>query len=89
MDSPQKGPGTSDSDGSGDWVRWTGVGFEFAAAVLLFFWLGSRLDATWGTDPWMQVAGAFLGIVVGTYLLIRQAVGSKKTGGPPRGKGDE
>ena len=89
MGSPNVPSKESKPDETGNWGQWTGVGFEFAVAVLLFFWLGTRLGATWGTRPWMQVAGAFIGIAVGTYLLIRQALGSKKAGGPPRGKGDE
>jgi F0F1-type ATP synthase assembly protein I len=56
------------------WGQWAGAGFEFAASVLLFFFLGSWADATWGTQPWMTVAGALLGVVVGMYLLIRQAL---------------
>ena len=65
-------PSPEDKDRS--WAQWTGAGFEFAASVLLFFFLGTWADATWGTQPWMTVAGALLGVVVGMYLLIRQAL---------------
>jgi F0F1-type ATP synthase assembly protein I len=67
-------------------ARWSAVGFEFAAAVGLFFLLGSWADARWGTAPWMRVAGALIGVVLGTYLLIVQAVRSsapKDTPDPP------
>ena len=70
--------------GASAWAEWTGAGFEFGAAVLLFFLLGSFLDARWGTQPWLTVAGAFVGIVAGTYLLIRPALRSKPTDKPPR-----
>jgi F0F1-type ATP synthase assembly protein I len=82
-------PAQAPPKGSTEWARWSGVGFEFAAAVLAFFWLGSRLDATWGTSPWMRVAGAFLGVVVGTYLLIRQALRASRAGEPPRARRDQ
>jgi F0F1-type ATP synthase assembly protein I len=69
-------PAHDEKQGTPDrsWAQWTGAGFEFAASVLLFFFLGSWADATWGTQPWMTVAGALLGVVVGMYLLIRQAL---------------
>ena len=70
--------------GASAWAEWTGAGFEFGAAVLLFFLLGSFLDARWGTQPWLTVVGAFVGIVAGTYLLIRPALRSKPTDKPPR-----
>src|SRR5262245_36907810 len=69
---PEKGA----AERSNGWAQWTGAGFEFGGAVLLFFLLGSWLDATWGTQPWMRVAGSLVGVVVGTYLLIRPALGS-------------
>lgn len=64
--------------------RWIGVGFDFGAAVVAFFFLGMWLDGTWGTSPWMRIAGAGLGVVLGTYLLIRQAVASESS--DPRGE---
>lgn len=77
-------PRGDDSEAEAGWGQWVGVGIEFGAAVLLFFWLGSRLDATWGTDPWMQVAGTSLGVVVGTYLLIQKALRSERIDKSPR-----
>jgi F0F1-type ATP synthase assembly protein I len=77
----------SEKEGFG-WALWTSAGFEFAAAVLLFFLLGSWADATWATHPWMRVAGAGLGVVVGMYALIRKALESdrreekRRSGGP-------
>ena len=72
------------------WARWTGAGLEFGVAVLVFFFLGSWLDARWGTQPWMTVAGSTLGVVCGTYLLVKQALESeraereRRSGPPPR-----
>lgn len=72
---PEKPPRDAEGNGFG-WARWTGVGIEFGASVLLFFLLGSWADATWGTRPWMTVAGSALGVVVATYLLVKQALES-------------
>ena len=60
------------------WAKWTGAGFEFAASVLLFFFLGSYLGARGFGGAWAGAAGAGLGIVVGTYLLLRQALRSNR-----------
>jgi F0F1-type ATP synthase assembly protein I len=69
-------------------AAWSGVGFEFAAGIVLFFLLGGWLDARWGTHPWMRVAGASLGIVLGTYLVIAKALASERPDrGQPPGQG--
>lgn len=64
---------------------WMSVGLEFGAAVVLFFLLGGLLDDTWGTHPWMRVAGAGLGVATGTYLLIKQVLRAERTAKPPDG----
>jgi F0F1-type ATP synthase assembly protein I len=85
----RKRPGNaeeSDAEEAGSGLaRWSAVGFEFGASVLLFFLLGSWLDAIWGTRPWLRVAGALLGTVAGTYLLVKQALRSDRTEDPPSG----
>jgi F0F1-type ATP synthase assembly protein I len=73
---PPTGSETEPADAGRAWAKWGSVGFEFGAAVLLFFLLGSWLDARWGTHPWMRVVGALVGIAAGTYALIRQALRS-------------
>jgi len=69
------------------WANWGSLGIEFAAGIVVFFLLGSWADDKWGTDPWLRVAGAFVGIVLGTYLLIKKALASEssdRTDRPPR-----
>lgn len=41
------------------------LGFEFAGAVFLFWFIGRLLDEWLGTDPWAQVAGAVVGWIGG------------------------
>ncbi|HEX2049307.1 MAG TPA: AtpZ/AtpI family protein [Actinomycetota bacterium] len=46
------------------------LGFEFAGAVLLFWFLGRLVDGWLGTEPWVQLAGAILGWIGGTIHVV-------------------
>ena len=58
----------------GDWksdaANMMSLGFEFAGAVLLFWFLGRLVDGWLGTEPWVQLAGAVLGWVGGTLHVV-------------------
>jgi len=43
----------------------------FLAAIILFAWIGYRLDKVWDSEPWGLVFGAIIGIVVGFYNFFR------------------
>lgn len=86
-------PGAASRESWQAWASWGSLGMEFAAGIVVFFLLGSWADARWGTDPWLRLAGAFVGIVLGTYLLIKKALATTFTdrrdsndrrGEPPR-----
>lgn len=62
-------------------ARYTGAGLEFAAAVGLLTWLGWKGDERFGTDPWLTVAGALVGIATGTWILLRPFLGPPTRGG--------
>ncbi|MBV6511249.1 MAG: AtpZ/AtpI family protein [Ignavibacteriales bacterium] len=47
------------------------LGVQLAATVLLLLWGGKWLDEKYGTEPYWTLAGAFLGITVGLYNLIK------------------
>ncbi|HTG34275.1 MAG TPA: AtpZ/AtpI family protein [Thermoanaerobaculia bacterium] len=72
-----------------DLSRLSGIGFEFAAAVGGFIFVGYLWDRYFGTGPWGALIGAILGLVGGMYNLIRQTMlatrgpagGIKKTHG--------
>lgn len=55
------------------------IGLELAAAVLLGFWAGYRLDKKLGTAPWLMLAGAAGGMAGGFYLVARELF--RKDGG--------
>ncbi|MGH2757383.1 MAG: AtpZ/AtpI family protein [Actinomycetota bacterium] len=84
MSQPPQMPGRSTSSGSGGMGRdmakgmsqasWgLSVAFGFVGVVLVF-WLGGRfLDGRLGTDPWIQMAGALIGWVLGTVTVFYMA----------------
>ena len=73
------------------WIRFSGIGVEFAAAVggltAIGYWMGRH----YGAERWGVVIGAMLGIVGGGYNLIRQALlATKEAEGPDTDQnGDE
>jgi len=80
-------------------LRLAGVGIEFAAAVAGLSLLGYWIDRHFGTGPWGVLIGAGIGIVGGTYNLIRDVLvgprsgrrGAPRPGGPaaPSGEPEE
>ncbi|MFH0983728.1 MAG: AtpZ/AtpI family protein [Planctomycetota bacterium] len=53
------------------WMRYAGVGIDCAAAMAGFALIGYWIDRHYQTKPWGLVIGAVLGLVGGTYNLIR------------------
>ena len=61
------------------WLKYSGVGFEYAAAVAGFALVGYWVDRHWDTKPWGIVIGAALGLIGGTYNLIRDSMAAFKS----------
>ena len=49
-----------------------GLGFEIAAPVVLLMYAGYRLDLWLGSEPWLTLLGALLGVVIGFANLFRR-----------------
>lgn len=56
------------------WIRYSGVGIEFAAAVGGFALLGYWIDRHWDTSPTGLLICLALGLIGGTYNLIRESM---------------
>ncbi|MBI1827544.1 MAG: AtpZ/AtpI family protein [Planctomycetes bacterium] len=67
-----------DRGSSPTWVRFSGIGVEFAAAVIGFSLVGLWLDHHFGWSPWGVLVGAALGLIGGTYNLIRESLAAFK-----------
>ncbi len=72
--------------GRPSWLRYSGIGFEFVAAVGVFALLGYWADRTWDSEPWGLLIGAALGLIGGTYNLIRESLAAFKPLGRERPK---
>jgi F0F1-type ATP synthase assembly protein I len=60
-------------DGSSGY-KLMGLGMELAAAVTGLALLGYWIDRHFGSAPWGLLIGAVIGVVGGTYNLIREAL---------------
>jgi ATP synthase protein I len=52
----------------------SGIGIQFAAAVLVGLGLGWLADRLAHTSPWFLLAGLVLGIAAGAYGVVRAAL---------------
>ena len=60
------------------WVRHSSVGVEFAAAVGGFTLVGLWIDTKYDSKPWGLLIGVALGLIGGTYNLIRSSLAAFK-----------
>jgi F0F1-type ATP synthase assembly protein I len=54
------------------WGRSTGVGLQFAASVVFFFFLGRWIDGRFGTSPWGVLVGVFGGTAAAFYGMYHR-----------------
>jgi F0F1-type ATP synthase assembly protein I len=62
-----------------DWSKLSGIGFEFAAAVGGFTFVGYLWDRHFGSSSWGTLTGAILGLTGGMYNLIHQTLRATRT----------
>lgn len=55
------------------WTRQYGLALEFLAYLAVLGFLGARIDARYGSDPWGLFIGLLLGLAAGLYRMIREA----------------
>lgn len=70
---PDRAPTGGSAASSGTSVSvYMGLGLQFAAAIILFAFLGQWLDRRFGTDPWLLLVGVFTGAGGGFYSIYRK-----------------
>lgn len=60
-----------------EWVKWSSLGFQMLATILLGVWLGDLLDKKYNSSHWTVIL-ALLGTVLGLGLVLKQLLGKKK-----------
>ena len=82
----QPDPDSNDlTSASASYMRYAGLGIQFAGTVGVFAWLGWWADRKFGTSPWILLAAVMLGFFGSFYSLIRRVpVSSKRSRTPPR-----
>lgn len=77
-------------DGGGrEYLRYIGLGFEFAAIVCLGFYAGNWIDEKYDLEPWGLLIGGFVGLVSGIYLLAREGLKAMKQLDGSAGRGTD
>ena len=60
-----------DRDNSRDWIKYSGLGFQMIATILIFVFGGIYADEYFGTDPTLTIVGSLLGVAAGLYVALR------------------
>ncbi|MDQ3696936.1 MAG: AtpZ/AtpI family protein [Gemmatimonadota bacterium] len=56
---------------------YAGLGFQFAAAIILFLFAGQWLDRRLGTE-WFAIIGMFVGAAAGFYSMYRRLMADQR-----------
>lgn len=64
-------PGGDPKPDEGGGAALAGLGFQFAAGIVLGVLVGQWIDRHYGTNPWGVLVGAFLGFGAGFYSIFR------------------
>ena len=75
-------------NGKPSWIRFSGIGIEFASAVAVFTVIGYYIDRHYDSSPTALLICILLGLVGGMYNLIRQALAATRDFGKDSSKED-
>ena len=73
---PDRSPPPASGATSGAAVA--GLGLQFVVAILLFLFIGKWADEKLGTEPWLLIAGVFLGASASFYSIYRRLMADQK-----------
>jgi F0F1-type ATP synthase assembly protein I len=63
------------------WVRYSGLGIELAGAVAGLTLVGYWIDGKFGTSPWGLLGGMAMGLIGGTYNLVKASLAAAREAG--------
>ena len=55
-----------------DYARYAGLGVQFAGTLVVFGAIGWWVDGKLGTEPWLMIAGIFLGFFGAMISIVKQ-----------------
>jgi len=56
-------------------IRYSGLGFQMIAIILLFYWAGSKLDERSGNEkPVYTAILSLLGVFAGLYIVLKEFI---------------
>lgn len=58
--------------------KYAGLGFQFAASILLFLWIGQWVDRKLGTDGPFLLLGVFVGAGAAFYSMYRRLMADQR-----------
>jgi len=71
MKANSPGPGRGGKGGQ-DPARLAGIGIQFGIVLVAFLLAGNWLDERLGTEPWLLLAGVFLGFGLSVFWMYRR-----------------
>ena len=71
MKANSPGPGGRGKGGQ-DPAQLAGIGIQFAIVLVAFLLAGNWLDERLGTEPWLLLAGVFLGFGLSVFWMYRR-----------------
>ena len=75
--SPGGAPDQGDSEGGTSAGQFAGHGLTFVIAILGGLYLGQWLDRKLGTDPWLLIAGVFIGAGASFYSMYSKLMAAQ------------
>lgn len=73
MKADSQGPGGRGKGGQ-DPAQLAGIGLQFALVLVAFLFAGKWLDDRLGTEPWLLMAGVFVGFALSVFWMYRRLV---------------
>lgn len=71
MKANPQGPGGRKGGGQ-DPARLAGIGIQFGIVLVAFLFAGKWLDDRLGTEPWLLMAGVFVGFALSVLWMYRR-----------------
>lgn len=77
MTANPKGPAGRGGGGQ-DPARLAGIGIQFGIVLVAFLFAGKWLDDRLGTEPWLLMAGVFVGFGLSVFWMYRRLMAGNR-----------